>query len=280
MAKICGLMKILDIILFLIHNLLNIITILVLTYSILKIYWKGKPETTKWGFKVESFRKFELKKDGESIEELPIQMPKVCIICAEDPVEGYFDFKIRREESIKIPLCSLHYNLSKNFRVIKDKFDIFLISFIGPTFVIGFFFFQFIFYIFLSILFMYVAKKIYQYGGYRITMHMIPQYIKFRFLLNTIEIRIKNKKFASKFKELNILQEIPSNSKKLNNVVKKGVKSVALLIAWMLLGLPILLILNYFNSTLAIIVYMILFLILIVIIIYYAYKGDIETAKV
>jgi hypothetical protein len=222
MANIYDLLNFLNIIFFLIHIGLIIITITLLTYSILKIYWKGRPKTTKWGFKIERFRKFKLKKKEERIEDLSIQMPKVCIICAEDPVEGYFDFKIKEEKSIKIPLCSLHYTLSNKFRVINDKIDTFLISSIGPFFIIGFFFFQFVYYIFLSMTLIYVAKKIYEYAGYRITMYMIPQHIKFVFLQDSIELRIKNQKFANKLKELNKFQEIPSDSKKVNKVVEKG----------------------------------------------------------
>ena len=42
---------------------------------------------------------------------------------------------------------------------------------------------------------------------------MILQYINVNFRLDSIEIRIKNQKFANKLKELNKLEEIPSNSK-------------------------------------------------------------------
>ena len=177
MANIYDLMTILDIIFFLIHMGLNIITTISLTYALLRIYWKGKHKTTKWGFKVESFRKFKLKERRKGIGDIFTQMPKMCIICAEDPVQGYFDFKIKKETSIKIPLCSLHYKLSKKFRLINDKVDIILVILIGPLFIIGFFLFQFIYYIFLSISVTYVAKKIYEYGGYKITIPMILQWI-------------------------------------------------------------------------------------------------------
>jgi len=219
-------------------------------------YSKSKTENIKFDnlvHQTEEYKLFELQtKVEQNTNHIPINIPTMCPICGHLNIEGYFKYKIKNKEEIKIFLCEKHYwNLEKKPSFINNKIDLILIlgfiliSISGiliylSTQNLNIIIFSGILIANGGLLFsVYSFKKFFENYNYNRHIAKIYDHVRLGFSKDSVLIRIKNSDWEREFKRLNDWKEIPYDSEVIKEHRKMGLKWAIFLIFWIIISIPV-----------------------------------------
>lgn len=203
------------------------------------------------------YRLLELKtKSEQNTKQIPINIPSMCPICGHLNVEGYFRYKIKNKEEIKIYLCENHYRkLGKKPSFISNRIDLILIVAFILISISGSFIYISTYIstqnlnliIFSGILIanggllfsVYSFKKLFENYSYNQYIGKIYEHVRLGFSKDSVLIRIKNSDWEREFKQLNDWKEIPYDSELIKEHRKKGLKWVIVFIIWIIISIPV-----------------------------------------